>query len=325
MPKEDFLNGDVLCESINAALRQLSYKYSESSTTQTLKLLDYPDATFSKLANGAVAGGSSRWMNKKHAHGAVHEPGTLACMHAIHSLDIPISSILDIGALYGYFTIIGSKIFENAEIRAFEMNPDSYSAMLSNLSLNPPQHSGNIIPENCALSDTTQAHQNVHIENFTLQSARENARKTIKSLVRNFLGKLYYKSPTYRKHIDCAIDFWCIDDYCSTKNVKPDLIKIDVEGYQAKVIPGSLEKLRQHKPFVLLEFDSPVAVNSFGVTNREIVQPLFDMGYRLIWGNHRDAKGEFSILDQATMGEMHERNSLGLFYAEERLANIARA
>ena len=40
-----------------------------------------------------------------------------------------------------------------------------------------------------------------------------------------------------------------LDDY----DLKPDLIKIDVEGHENEVIMGSIKTIKKHKPFIFIE------------------------------------------------------------------------
>ena len=72
---------------------------------------------------------------------------------------------------------------------------------------------------------------------------------------------------------ECNIDFWSIDDFCDDAGVTPDLIKIDVEGFQSKIVPGAMKTFEKAKPLLLLEFDNPLAYNSFGVSNRKSSSP----------------------------------------------------
>ncbi|MEI9959066.1 MAG: FkbM family methyltransferase [Ferruginibacter sp.] len=47
-----------------------------------------------------------------------------------------------------------------------------------------------------------------------------------------------------------------LDSYCSSKGLKPTLIKIDVEGHELKVIEGSLKTLALFKPKIILECEA---------------------------------------------------------------------
>lgn len=80
-----------------------------------------------------------------------------------------------------------------------------------------------------------------------------------------------------------------IDHFCQERALAPGLIKIDVDGYEAKVIPGAIDTLEHHKPVVFLELHKRKFTERFGVTRRDIVAPLFDLGYRaILLDDHHD-------------------------------------
>ena len=44
-----------------------------------------------------------------------------------------------------------------------------------------------------------------------------------------------------------------LDDYCRERNIKPDFLKIDVEGNELRVFEGGRETLKQYRPKLLFE------------------------------------------------------------------------
>lgn len=61
----------------------------------------------------------------------------------------------------------------------------------------------------------------------------------------------------------------------------PDVIKIDVEGFEAKVLRGAKRLLELHKPTIFLEphLDQPVDMRNFGDTPEELYKFMSDLGY----------------------------------------------
>jgi FkbM family methyltransferase len=55
-----------------------------------------------------------------------------------------------------------------------------------------------------------------------------------------------------------------------------DFIKLDVEGFESKVLEGAAETIARCRPIMYIENDRPES-------SAELIQRLFDMGYRLWW------------------------------------------
>ena len=68
-----------------------------------------------------------------------------------------------------------------------------------------------------------------------------------------------------------------LDRFCSDEDITPDLIKIDVDGYEGKVLRGANEVLRS-QPIVLLELHRQKVLRG-GFTRRDVADILFDRGY----------------------------------------------
>lgn len=68
-----------------------------------------------------------------------------------------------------------------------------------------------------------------------------------------------------------------LDNYCVLNNLKPDLIKIDVEGHELKVIKGGLNTLANFKPKIILECEAQqVGRNAV----RETFDIILSRGYK---------------------------------------------
>ena len=55
-----------------------------------------------------------------------------------------------------------------------------------------------------------------------------------------------------------------------------DFIKLDVEGFEAKVLEGAANTIERCRPIMYIE-------NDRAEKSAELIQRLFDMGYRLWW------------------------------------------
>lgn len=47
-----------------------------------------------------------------------------------------------------------------------------------------------------------------------------------------------------------------LDSYCNRNNIKPDFLKIDVEGNELRIFHGGFETLKKYKPKVLVEIEA---------------------------------------------------------------------
>jgi len=122
-------------------------------------------------------------------------------------------------------------------------------------------------------------------------------------------------NPRRKKRFTSAtLDILTLDEYCASTGTSPDLIKIDTEGYQAKILPGAAETIENSRPILLMEFDRPEKMRYFDTTNEAVVRPLFELGYRAYWcGEHRNRASRFEELTLDGMEERHESNSLAVF------------
>lgn len=63
-------------------------------------------------------------------------------------------------------------------------------------------------------------------------------------------------------------------------NLEPDLIKIDVEGYELKALTGAIETLKKFKPVVLAECNGHC--RRYGSTERDLQNYLGGLGYTMV-------------------------------------------
>lgn len=73
--------------------------------------------------------------------------------------------------------------------------------------------------------------------------------------------------------------FMTIDDICASRQLKPALLKIDVEGAEAEVLRGSRATLRTHHPAICLELHLD-ELERRGESAGTLLDELAAMGYR---------------------------------------------
>jgi FkbM family methyltransferase len=71
-----------------------------------------------------------------------------------------------------------------------------------------------------------------------------------------------------------------LDDEVQARGLRPDLLKIDVEGYEYEVLAGAQRLLREHKPAICLEIHLDL-LERRGQSAAQVVNELVTHGYRL--------------------------------------------
>jgi FkbM family methyltransferase len=145
-------------------------------------------------------------------------------------------TFIDIGANVGIFSFYFSSIFKN--VKSFEPTVEITKKLRS---LNKK----NIEIFNCALSDK-DGEQEFFIPIMDLPMERE--------LTLHSHGSLENRDDIVKsgKIKKTKIKINKLDNY-SFQNV--DLIKIDVEGHESKVIQGSLNTIKNNRPFLIVEIE----------------------------------------------------------------------
>jgi len=243
---------------------------------------------------------SDNWILRKHVNGAVHEPATIAAFLAV-SRARPVSAVYDVGALFGYFSLVAQQLFMGSKVVAFEM----HGGVITPLMRNVP----NLFCVHAAASDETRLKVKCWVSGFNLYEEPEGGWDRLADIP----GAMKERGEGNRGRFFREIDFVTIDDCIAEYGLPaPDLIKIDVEGYQAKALRGAMGTIRARKPIIIIELHDPEKIARFGTTNKDTVQPLFDLGYHAFWcGNFRDKDASFEAVSE--MRPEHERLSIMVF------------
>jgi len=83
------------------------------------------------------------------------------------------------------------------------------------------------------------------------------------------------------------MDFLTLDGFCRRQHISPDLMKIDVEGYEGKILNGARRVMRESDTVTMLELHSNSKLKASGITRCELLENLLgDAGPILFW-QHR--------------------------------------
>ncbi|MEO7531924.1 MAG: FkbM family methyltransferase [Sediminibacterium sp.] len=153
----------------------------------------------------------------------------------------PGQTILDIGAHKGgYLYLMLELVGKNGKIVAFE--PQSLlHAYLSKMKKVLSWQ--NVTVEHIALSDT-ETETTLFIPTNNVSSKSAPGATILNNRERDDIGF------TEKVSTDS------LDHYCSTHNIAPDFLKIDVEGNELNIFKGGMKTLAKYKPRIIVECDA---------------------------------------------------------------------
>jgi FkbM family methyltransferase len=174
----------------------------------------------------------------------------------------PDSRFLDIGAHYGYFTLIATAILDDrGEIYAYEPAKSSYRLLKANT-----ERMENVKTFPLAVSNSDQDKQfyefsNLHSEYNSMDIAQ-------------FEHEHWYQQ---NKPEVVTVKATTIDTITQSSGFKPDMIKIDVEGAEHEVIEGGIRYFQANAPQIIMEYLAPDRKND---THKIAFDRLLGLGYR---------------------------------------------
>jgi FkbM family methyltransferase len=170
----------------------------------------------------------------------------------------------DVGANVGFYTLVASRIVgKDGEVHSFEPNPETFGCFKENLRINALE---NVFANQFALSDSKQT------------------------------GRLYLHRPQFQggtslgvaspedaldKRV-CDVSCGTLDDYLrDSHRERIDVMKVDVEGAEVKLLRGGASILQaEDRPIILMEFNSG-ALKKIGHTCKELADLAVGYGYDL--------------------------------------------
>ncbi len=182
-----------------------------------------PEGLVVPIIQGKLRG--YRWLPESSNHGCWLGSYEYAKINLFEKMVAPGSTVYDIGAHVGYYTLMASVLVgPTGKVYAFEPLPRNLHYLRKHLSLNKIQ---NVQVIAGAVSDT----------DGTLRFQEGGDSST---------GRLSEAG-------DIVVATYRLDNFVKEKNLPlPDYLKIDVEGAELKVLQGSRNILRQRHPVIFL-------------------------------------------------------------------------
>lgn len=184
-------------------------------------------------------------------------------------------TVLDVGANFGETTLtMASFTGPKGHVYSFEVMPDTFKQLTKNVNLNP-QFEDRITLINKPVADSSG---NI----FSFKRPKNNFGNT----------RLFASTSSE------LTESITLDDFVEQNKIrKVDLIKIDVEGFERKVIEGALQLISTHKPKVHFE------VNQNYIDNSDvewIFNQLHQLGYSF-YKNTVHIENRISSTDELSM------------------------
>ena len=161
--------------------------------------------------------------------------------------------LLDVGALHGIFSLVFCCNDPGRNAVAVDASPIAFARLLYNVHKN---RLSNIAPVECAMS-AERGSVRMHYEWEHAVAAGTASDASAGVTVETRTG----------------------NDLCASLSFDPDVVKIDVEGHEVKVLSGLREVLRRCRPLIFLEVH-PDRIREEGDSLAGLAQMLTDLSYR---------------------------------------------
>jgi FkbM family methyltransferase len=165
-------------------------------------------------------------------------------------------TLLDVGGNIGIYTVLGLVKNPSLEVHAFEPVKQNADYFDRNLKLNKQKQSSTV-----KLNLMAVGNKEGYLELFISEG-----NSAIHSASSKHSGG----------NVSEKVKMITIDQYCRDNNLKPDLLKIDVEGYDGFVLEGAAVTMSKYKPTLFIEYD-PEALENCGYKPKQMLETLFDI------------------------------------------------
>ncbi len=174
----------------------------------------------------------------------------------------PGMTFFDIGAHFGYFTMLGSKIVgKKGQVHSFEPTPSSFNILKTNVS-----KKDNVFLNKCAVFSERKT---IIINDYGIKYSASNSIYTAR-LSQTTISRLKLK-----KHKIKAIS---IDTYVEKNDLRPDFVKIDAESSEYKILMGMKKTINKFHPIISIEVGD-IGVNDIP-SSKDLVHFLINKGYK---------------------------------------------
>lgn len=197
------------------------------------------------------------WLQTKHADGAMHEPNFAYVLGRLIELLDP-DVYFDVGGFIGYFTVLPMAwTRRTTRIVSFEMHPAYARQIGLNVDQNRHLSTSRVFVLNAGISNEVSYARASNVEAFTLDATSADADEV-------------------------TIDLLTLDYVAQTLELRPDLVKMDIEGFEAAALQGGTHVLDEVRPTWLFELHSDDLLGRHGETRASMLDRLDRHNYDIL-------------------------------------------
>jgi len=173
--------------------------------------------------------------------------------------------VLDIGANFGTMALKFAEFVPSGQIYAFEPTDYAFEKLLRNLSANP-ELSERITPVQCFVSDRSETNPGIQAyASWKVDKTSPEAHPLHGGLI---------STSASRSTVS-------IDDFCKKNDIKTvDLIKIDTDGHELRILRGARKTLEKFLPRIIFEIGFYI-MEEHGITFELYFDYFSSAGYTL--------------------------------------------
>jgi len=203
-------------------------------------------------------------LSKQLACGGVREMSCVKCLKKVLRKGMV---TVDIGANLGYYALMEAHIVGNkGKVYAFEPHPKNFEIFMKNVERNGYQ---NIIE-----GYQVAVGEKKGIAKLAISENRSNRHRIVHS---EYEMKNVEREWQHNEYIE--VDMITLDDFFKDKERKPNLIRMDVEGYENMIIDGAIKTLKESGPPLILFIE----IHPFLTNTKELQEKLVFLGFEPIW------------------------------------------
>jgi FkbM family methyltransferase len=194
---------------------------------------------------------SKHWFFPHCDKGKMHEPIiTKMIIDSLKEEDV----FVDVGAHLGYYTCIAGKICD--KVFGFEVDKHAFELLVKNIKYN------NL--------------SNVEMFNYAVTNKNCLVKIPKSSCPNRFISIINDDNPSNY----CSVKAVSLDEFLKKKDIKPSIVKIDVEGAELLVLEGMQSLLKNENITLFLEVHGK-RLCEFNTNSEEIISFLNNCGYKV--------------------------------------------